>query len=171
MRARKTGPPTIAVCRCYAHDVSFSVYPEGFVPYARRSLKTEPSADAPSFEEVAQEAAAGDAWPRQHEGGSERWWSTQLRLLGRLLAVLLGDGDASSRHAIAVALAMPLALTEQVHQAKGYRARGQALVDAMAGLTLDHLLLAGFLAGCWGPAFRWQQEPPRLVSVVTGRPK
>lgn len=173
-RDRKSGPPhPLAVCRCHAHDVSFTIYPEGFVPYARRPLKaeaeaasTEAEAASTSFEVVAEEAAAGKAWPRQADGGSRRWWSTQQRLLGRLRSVLTGDGDAATRHTIAIAVGVPLALPEQVHRAKGYRARGQALTEVLAALSLDRLLLAGFLAGCWGPAFRWQQVPPRLVPLV-----
>jgi len=171
LRARKAGPGhPLAVCRCHAHGASFSVYPPGFVPYARRALLCTPVPlvpDVPSFAAVAAEAANGTAWDRAAEDGSSRWWSTQGRLLRRFRQAL-GAFEAGLHEVVALALGLPLHLLSAVKGAVGYRARGRALVSVLEALgqDLDRLLLAGALAGCWGSPWRWQPAPPRLVPLV-----
>ena len=167
LRARKTGPAhALAVCRCHAHGAWFSVYPEGFFPYARRLLlDVAPASKCPSYETAAREAAAGQAWLRLSDG--ERSWSTQRRLIRRL-SEAFGAFDLAARDVVGIALGLPLRLLSHLAQAVGYHARGQALVavlDAVGG-DLERLLLAGGLAGAWGHPWRWQREPPRLVPLV-----
>jgi hypothetical protein len=171
LRSRKTGPPhPLAVCRCHAHGLFFAIYPPGFVPYSRRPLLEAPGAPAtetPSFASVAREAADGVAWTRAAVGGTDRWWTTQTRLLRRL-AWAVGGLAGSSRDLVAVAIGLPLRLLARVAEAAGFRARGRTLIDVLDALgdDLDRLLLAGALAGCWGAPWRWQRAPPRLVPVV-----
>lgn len=170
LRVRKAGPGhPLAVCRCHAHGASFSVYPPGFVPYARRALLDTPGPPAPavSFAAVATEAATGTAWDRVAEHGSARWWSTQWRLLRRFRHAL-GAFEAGLHEMVALALGLPLHLLSAVKGAVGYRARGRALMSVLEALDqdLDRLLLAGALAGCWGSPWRWQRAPPRLVPLV-----
>lgn len=171
LRARKTGPPhPLAVCRCHAHGLSFSIYPPGFVPYSRRALFGVPGApatEAPSFASVAREAAEGVAWVRAAAGGTDRWWTTQTRLLRRL-GEALGGFACSARDLVSVAVGLPLGLLARVANAVGFRSRGRALTDVLETLDgdLDRLLLAGALAGCWGAPWRWQRSPPRLVPLV-----
>lgn len=148
--------------RCRAHGCSFTVYPAGFVPYVRRALT--PQAPA-SLQDVAAQAAAGTAWARSAPGGTDRWWSTQVRLLRGLRATLIGL-DGSQRHTVAIAVELPLHQVEALHHARGYRAIGSTLKDILTGLTFDKLLLAGFLTGRWGAPYRWQSAPPRLVPLV-----
>ena len=171
LRERKTGPThPLAVCRCLTHDIAFTVYPPGFVPFARRTLLSGEPATGPSFSEVAADAAAGDAWPRTAPGGSERWWPTQIRLVERLFHAVGGGADHRDREAIAVATGASLTLLTAAQRADGFRARGQAALDILDALRtepLEKLLLMGFLTGAWGPAFRWQAGPPRLVAVVS----
>ncbi len=167
LRDRKTGPEhALAVCRCHAHGLCFSVYPAGFVPYARRAL-LDGSASAPSYAQAAEDAAAGVAWPRSASGGSDRWWTTQRRLLRRLCEVLGADGT-TLRDRAAIALGLPLRLLADVAGTVGYRARGRAVVAVLDALgdDLDRLLLAGALTGAWGRPWRWQRSPPRLVPLV-----
>jgi hypothetical protein len=168
LRARKCGPNhPLAVCRCRAHDVAFTVYPPGFVPYARRNLLPLPEDTTPSVATVADQAANGQPWPRHMPGGSDRWWTTQTRLLAR--AISLAGADDLARDMIALAIGVPLAVLDAMRKAVGYRQRGLAVrsfLDSLEPLPLERLLLAGFLAGLWGPAFRWQTLPPRLVPVV-----
>ena len=172
LRDRKCGPGhALAVARCHAHGLSFTVYPPGFVPYARRALLEVPGAESPppaalpSMATVAADAAAGVAWPR---GAAEegRCWSTQGRVLTRLGRVVGASAEASDREFMAVALGLPLHLLWEVSEATGYRARGRALTEVVAILGLDGLLLAGALTGCWGPPWRWQRAPARLVPLV-----
>lgn len=172
LRVRKAGPGhPLAVCRCHAHGASFSVYPPGFIPYARRALLDSPPVtsvpEAPSFAAVAAEAANGTAWDRAAKHGSSRWWSTQWRVLHRLRQAL-GAFEAGLHEVVALALGLPLHLLSAVTGAVGYRARGQALQAVLTALggDLDRLLLAGALAGCWGSPWRWQRAPPRLVPLV-----
>lgn len=166
LRGRKTGPEhAILVCQCYAHGAWFSVYPEGFLPYSRRPLLDVPGSGSPSYETAAREAAAGQAWLRLSDG--ERSWSTQRRLIRRLCEAF-GAFDLAVRDVVAIALRLPLRLLARLAQAVGYRARGHAVVDLLDvfGGDLDRVLLAGALAGAWGHPWRWQREPPRLVSLV-----
>ncbi len=167
LRARKTGPEhALAVCRCHAHGLCFSVYPAGFVPYARRPLLEASGADF-SYADAALDAAAGIAWPRSASGGSDRWWTTQRRLLRRLCEVF-GAAGIAGRDRVAVALGLPLRLLAHVAAAVGYRARGQAVVAVldMLGDDLERLLLAGALTGSWGRPWRWRRAPPRLEPLV-----
>lgn len=165
-RHRKTGPEhPLAICRCHAHDVAFTVYPPGFVPYARRSLLPMPGvvSSAPSFVDVAHEAASGNAWPRK--SASERRWSTQTRLLARASA-FFGTFQEKLSEIISLSLRLPLHLLPQLAAASGYRSRGAALVAVFQRLDLDQFLIAGALAGIWGAPYRWQSEPPRLVPLL-----
>lgn len=170
-RQRKTGPDhPLAVCRCHVHDVAFTAYPPGFVPYARRSLLDGgPVGAAPSFESVARDAANGIPWSRSAAGGSDRWWSTQGRILDRA-ARATGIGPAiDARDAIAVVTGLPLSLLAQGGRAAGYRQRGAAVGAVLTALgtdPLERLLLAGALAGCWGLPWQWDRESLRLRCLV-----
>jgi hypothetical protein len=168
LRERKSGPThPLAICRCLTHDIAFTVYPPGFVPYARRTLLGGEPSTAPSFREVAADAAAGQAWPRAAPGGSDRWWSTQIRVVERLFHAVGGRPD--HHEAIAVAIGASLTLLTAAHRDAGFRSRGQAALDVVEMLgtePLEKVLLAGFLTSAWGPAFHWQTEPPRLVAIV-----
>lgn len=170
LRERKTGPThPLAVCRCLTHDIAFTVYPPGFVPYARRTLLGGVPTSARSFHEVAADAAAGLAWQRAAPGGTDRWWPTQNRLLERLFRAVAGCGDHRDREAIAVATGASLTLLTAAQRADGYRSRGRAalqIIDALGPDPLERLLLAGFLTAAWGPAFRWQAAPERLIAIV-----
>lgn len=167
LRPRKTGPlQAVAVCHCHAHGRSFGVYPPGFVPYARRPLLDTPGA-AMSFAAVAQEAAGGAAWARVAPGGTDRWWTTQKRLLRRL-GQAIGGFAGSARDVVSVALGLPLHLLARVAEGVGFRALGRAVTDVIAAFNgdLDLLLLAGALAGAWGTPWRWHAGPARLAPLV-----
>ena len=166
LRARKTGPDhALVVCRCHAHGAWFSVYPEGFVPYARRPLRDVLSSQSPSYEAAAREAAAGDAWPRLSDG--ERSWSTQRRLIRRL-SEAFGAFDVAARDVVGIALGLPLRLLSHLAGAVGYRARGRASAAVLDVVSddLDRVLLAGALTGAWGHPWRWHRGPPRLACLV-----
>ena len=71
-RPRKTGPCfPIAVNACRTHGGHFTVYPTGFVPYARE--RNAPVDDAGHVVKEAEVTPAREAWrgtifPRSHRG-------------------------------------------------------------------------------------------------------
>lgn len=126
-RLRKTGPCfALAVVRCAAHELGFTLYPPGHVPYGRRAIAPvapdgapvcpadcSDDASAVSFEgtyfEAALDAARGQAWDRHCPGGSDRWWQTQRRQLARGMR-WLGAEPAQAveiREVLAAALRTP----------------------------------------------------------------
>ena len=86
VRERKTGPCfPLTVLVCGTHEVGFTLYPPGHVPYGRAAVaRVAPDGraiiDGPSGAEVfdgtvfaaALDASKGTAWDREREGGSER---------------------------------------------------------------------------------------------------
>lgn len=181
VRERVTGPGfALVVVRCHTHQQAFTLYPPGYAPYARRPVapvvpdgglpRLEAREQAENFRgslfEAAVDAAAGHAWPREHEHASEHWWRTQLRRL-ELAGAALGLSEAANsaqRHLIAETLAIPaLVLEEQAlgfcAAGVGYRERGAAVSAVLSklrqtSLLPDRLLEAGHLAGCWGAPYR-----------------
>ena len=170
-RWRKTGPThPLAVCRCHAHDIAFTAYPPGFVPYARRPLLSQGTADVvPAVEDIARDAANGIPWSRSVPGGTDRWWSTQGRILWRAAEITGLGASTHVRDAVAIGLGVSLSLLAQGRDARGYRQRGTAVLAVIAELgdePLERLLLAGALAGAWGAQWRWECSPPRLRCLV-----
>lgn len=190
MRERKTGPCfPVTVVECGTHGVSFTLYPPGHVPYGRaRVAAVAPDGgaivDGPGGAEAfegtifaaALAAAKGEAWDREHEGGSERWWGTQWRRLAvaqRISGVTPALGEPE-REAMAAALGVTLLLLREQAQgisaAPGYRRRGQAVravLGALAGgpCVLSRLMAGGQLAGLWGAPHRWDPQGGQLRSL------
>lgn len=154
LRARRTGPGhPLAVCRCHAHDLMFSVYPPGFLPFARRPLTISPRSARPASD--AAESATGFVAAVAYEPANG---------LGRALGAV---GAAFLREIVALALGLPLVLVAAVAQASDFGRRGRALAAVLEALV-DHdgLLLAGALAGRWGVPFRRHCSPQRLQPLV-----
>jgi hypothetical protein len=116
---------------------------------------------------AAQDAAAGQAWPRR----APARWRTQgrwLQLGAQLLGIgLVGDDtedEQRHREQMAEALGVPtLRLregTQRYRQSRGYRERGRAVMDVVQQLPTprslnDRILAAGAIAGLWGRPSRW----------------
>jgi hypothetical protein len=185
-RKRKTGPCIpIAVLACSTHDVRFTIYPCGHVPYGREAVApvdldgralsvattdaalTVPAPCAPwgqtRFAAVL-DAAKGKAWPRDGPGPS---WTTQLRRIDEL-AALLGF-DPISSPAVGEELArlvdLPrLSLIDDGHrfaQAHGYEEQGVALIETLERASrgrcvLERVLACGALVGLWRPVHLWR---------------
>ena len=189
LRERKTGPSfPLTVLVCGTHEVGFTLYPPGHVPYGRvsvapvapdgRTIIDGPSG-AQAFEgtvfAAALDASRGAAWDREREGGSDRWWGTQgqrVALALRICGVAPELGEAE-REVVAAALGVELLhLREQakrVAAAPGYRRRGQGVCAVLERLTegpcvLSRLMASGHLAGLWGPPLRWDTQAARLRS-------
>ena len=154
-RSRRTGPlHAVTVCRCHAHGLLFSVYPPGFVPYARQSLEATTACDAPSSTDP-DGAAGGSALTDPFRGPGCG--------LGRALAAVNG---ARLRETVAVALSLPLRLVAAVSQATNAHRRAQALMELLGAVGEHGRLLIGALAGRWGVPFRWHRSPQRLQCLV-----
>jgi hypothetical protein len=119
---------------------------------------------------AAQDAAQGIAWPRASSG--VEGWRTQGRWIV-LGATILGLTSPATEGAIAAGLLGVSALTQRgaaaaYAAASGYRGRGQAVTQPLAELeqtgvlTLDWLLIAGFVTTCWGPPRRLDSRSGRL---------
>jgi hypothetical protein len=118
-RERSQGPPhALIVARCPAHGCSFTLYPPGWVPYARRPLcEVTPEGYAVRSESVegtlfaaAEDAAAGLLWPRSGAPADQAVQRTQGRHLecASLLLAVHGKLDERIREAMAPVLGVPL---------------------------------------------------------------
>ncbi len=189
VRERKTGPCfPLTVLVCGTHEVGFTLYPPGHVPYGRAAVaRVAPDGraiiDGPSGAEVfdgtvfaaALDASKGTAWDREREGGSERWWGTQWRSLAmaqRICGVSPELGEAG-REMVAAALEVELLLlreqAQRVAEAPGYRRRGEGICAVLDRLSegscvLSRLMASGHLAGLWGPPLWWDTQAGRLRS-------
>lgn len=126
----------------------------------------------PSFADTvfgaAIDAAAGWAWPRKPPADPAHWRTQRRRLVqgARLVGIAptTADDEVHPREQMARYLGVPtLLLIEQARrwdEARGYRARGAAIVAVLAEMEAsrrlsDRLMGAGALEGLWGQPSRW----------------
>lgn len=201
VRKRSTGPCIeLTVLRCRTHRLGFTLYPPGYVPFGRQRLAlVAPDGHVIELEVAGVEAftdtlfgAALDAskrtqWTRARKGGSDRWWSTQMRRVDAAVQVcgVAPDLEASVREAMAQALRVETLLlrdgADAIARRPGYWHRGQAvravLERVLSGpCVLERLLVSGFLAGRWGAPLMWNPATARLRKlpfrhVGTGPPR
>lgn len=186
-RERCTGPCfPLTVMRCRSHGRGFTLYPPGHVPYGRVGLlAVAPDGSRArdddrmerfegTFFAASLDAAKGRAWHREHTGGSERWWGTQLRRITRAAQLLgLSPGIPSRRcELVAGVLGLDnlllLVSVKQFRAARGYRERGAAIRRVLEALPQSHLLPerlteCGTIAGRWGEGLRWLSGSATLV--------
>lgn len=171
-RYRKTGPVhPLAVLRCHVHLRSFTVYPQGFTPYARRQLLSGESAfDEPSYVAVVTEAATQPLWGSSI-GPPPRYWRTQARLVARVEA-LFGVVTNTLNEEVALSHGLFLSTLQQLRMAHGLKTRAGFIVRLVTGRTLHELLLLGYKAGLWGEPLWWDPLLQTLVSMtLTGEPR
>jgi len=183
-RERTTGPRfALTVARCRTHQCAFTLYPPGHVPYGRvaviarapdgssvRAARDEPlEAYRGTVFEAALDAAEGNAWHREHEGATARWWPTQHRRLALTTGIFGLAPECPARHREQVAELLGLD-TLRVHEAAGhvrsspgYRARGRAVCHVLNALPAgrfvpERVLECATLAGIWGAPHRWLPE-------------
>ncbi len=172
-RNRKTGPCfALAVVRCRAHRVAFTLYPPGYVPYARTPLERVASegqrvrgesqpgegcaGDSPGerFEatsfQAAVDASQGRAWSRESTTGSS-WWPTQGKQLQRCLQLMVLDPGSGSRTRERLSSTLgvgTLHLHEQANRvggSVGYRERGAAVMAMLAEMDKASCVLERLL--------------------------
>ena len=183
-RPRSTGPCfPLTVLQCRTHEHGFTLYPPGYVPYARVAVAPVAldgtaaglgvEAFAGTLLHATLDAAKGVAWDRECAGGSSTWWSTQGRYVAAAIRLcgVTPDLDAAARQAQAAALWVEMLLllqgVQSIAEAPGYRSRGRAAVAVLERLAagrcvLRRVLAAGHLAGLWGAPWRWDERARRL---------
>lgn len=174
-RHRTTGPCfPLRVVRCRTHDLSFTLYPPGHVPYGREPVAAvspdgEPTGKGPdrfagTIFGAALDAARGLPWPRESGGYDEPVWPRMCRRLADAeiwlgIAPRLSDREREERAAdLDVDLLPLLDAAAAIRAASGYRSRGAAVVKILGELPrgrplLERLLRAGHGAGVIGEPF------------------
>lgn len=156
-RFRKTGPGhRLLVVRCYTHGLAFTVYPAGYVPYARTSLELSPI--ALSLFLAAFAASKGERW--RGSGDGEQSWTTQQRHLvwaGGWLGLCGGLAGERAAEELSVALHEHNRATASFRQG-GYRSHGEAVaivLKLLEGVVLwPRLLRVGHAVGLCGRGYQ-----------------
>lgn len=184
-RRRKTGPEfPIAVLACSTHDIRFTLYPSGHVPYGReRVVAVTPAGDAVSapapasdkatpapdwtrtrFAAVA-DAAAGNLWPRSAPGARRATQLSHVDDASRLLSVHGGAAAVQAEVSRLVDIAHLVlrevadALVETDDATSRARQLMPLLDRAAAGRRgLERVLALGARAGLWGTVHLWSQR-------------
>jgi hypothetical protein len=152
------------------HKQSFTVYPPGYTPFARKRLVPRHERWEATIFEAALDAADGERW--SDTGGQGGRWTTQWRHIARLGELLGLDADGRIAEIVAKALRVDLHVHAKAREkfcSGGFRNRGRAVVQVLeaalaagAGM-LWRLLRAGYMAGLCGRGFwanpRWGLKP------------
>jgi hypothetical protein len=195
-RPRTTGPCfALSVFRCRTHEIAFTVYPPGHVPYGRVALAPvapdghaliTAHSGANRFEDTvfgaALDAAEHRAWPQVAEDGHViARFPTQMRRLVRACALLGVEPalEAERRQCLGSILGVAGQHLHdgavRIQQQPGYHSRGEAVVavlDALrwAGISLfDRLAACGAQVGLWPVPLRWAPDVGRLQRPFTER--
>lgn len=194
-RERKTGPCIpLVVVQCTTHNVCFTIYPPGHVPYGREPLidialdgfqidaKLEKDAIPNSFEgslfEASLKASQGLFYPK--EGPYELpmiCYDTQLNQIKKS-AMLLGIAEAdqvSNNEHIAeilnISRQFQIGLSSHIHRAAwNSKKAGQSIRELLENLPRDclfeRLASCGFVCGIWPPLYIWNAETRTLYKSV-----
>jgi hypothetical protein len=192
-RERKTGPEfRLLVMECRTHDIAFTLYPPGFVPYGRCAVAPVDLQGQPlhvageqgreatlSWEQTlysaALDAARRQPWPRSNDGGQQLGcWRTQGRRIAQLgrIAGLTGEGDSPMVGPLGISLLGQREARTAYAQAKGYEQRGRAVRLIAVELqnascdVLELMLAAGLGCGQWGSPLRWDAGTAQLRRVL-----
>ncbi len=191
LRERKTGPCIpLVIVQCLTHNVSFTIYPPGHVPYGREPLvdialdgfqieaELEKDDAVNSFAGTLFDAALmgsqGAFYPK--EGPYDLpmiCYDTQLNHIKKS-ALLLGIAEAhqvSHNEHIAEALNIPRQfqigqsspiLRTPWNSIKSGQAIRQILENAPRDCLFERLVSCGFICGIWPPLYIWNAETGTL---------
>jgi hypothetical protein len=160
-RKRKHGPAfELVVVVCKTHKRYWTLYPPGFAPYLRRPLFALSGWVHTLFAAAWAAAHGQSAWPRIQRQGPRRgpWWNTQRRHIERA-ALLLGlfEGKDATLQDLKVPLFEGHQAIEAYQKAKGFRARGKAIVQVLENADREGIHQALYRAlhrcGLRGQAF------------------
>jgi len=181
-RRRATGIPWgwVAVMRCDAHDVAFTAYPPGHIPYGREPL-IQLAPDGSSlvgggpdarFSETPFAAALGLG-----AGPSRSTTSRRIRRSAALLGLVAKTLDYELAACVAQ---LPAGVVHEhamrLEGVRSLRACSTAVAALLAELRadrsqglVDRFAILGHLSGRWGRPHRWREgTTPRLLAL--GRP-
>ncbi len=173
-RERKTGPfQELKLCHCRVHELIFTVYPFGMVPYSRRSL-----IDDPNYFAAVSDATQGIKWPEitPDRGSTFKTQKRHIMLLCQLIG-LEPLSSASERLRASVALGIShLHLREAADRIRAgptYEGRARIVMGVLktltGGISLTTILRQGHTAGVWGnPNFDERDKVPPLHFTSEG---
>lgn len=176
-RVRKQGPAhALAVVACKAHKRYCTVYPPGWVPYARERLWPRVCSWLATLFVAVLDLAKGRRWPLQSppDGGC---WRTQYRHVRRLeRSVGLGP-DVSRQDAERAAQTLNVPLAAHMSRWRcGWRpdliTRCKAIEATFRSLRAEAwllLLVVGHQMGCCGASFWVDTETARLRRIRPSR--
>lgn len=185
-RLRKSGLPFgwVAVMRCSKHQLAFTAYPAGHIPYGREPLValapdgTELDEGASRHAQAAiADLAEGRSWPRVGAMETDGVRSTQTRRVHEVAGLLgLAVGSGVTPAIAAAILGVPeggLGETARgLASARDVVIWGRAVGNLWATLArrggrwlMDRFALLGYLAGWWGTPWRWLMRPARLLGL------
>jgi hypothetical protein len=152
---------------CREHGIHFTLYPIGYVPYAREAVApiTRSRDDGwkhTMFRAVVDAAHDAPAWSRKADGGPG-WWTQRRQIARAASAVGL---KATTRRAERVAGALDVGLAVHANAvreyaaAPGFRARARAATCILDAVPIDsrttwRVLGAGWIAGSWPRPWLW----------------
>jgi hypothetical protein len=196
VRSRKTGPRhDLWVFYCPVHGVYFTVYPPGYLPFARQAVvAVMPDGSAPDDDADAKSDAVpplmegtlpGVAWDARDEKTwrvacqrPDCWRTTLVRHLDRAthLVGVAADVGPDKQLTCAETLAVDLLRLREgqamIGNEPGVIGRGRAVVHVLEEVLrvgrnlLDRLVAAAHLGGLCGRPFRWVARVERLVPLV-----
>jgi len=189
-RDRLTGPCfPLHVVRCRGHNIAFTIYPPGHVPYGREQIVCNVAPDGnlvaeekdeplQSFEgtlfDAALDAANHKAWPKESQAGyQDGRFNTQINQIGRagLLVGIAPGQEAKQREAIAEILDVPY---QNVHESAtlvktepDYKSFGQAICRILQAVPTNNTLFeqfaaSGYEVGLWPPLYCWNWQEKKL---------
>ena len=155
------------VVYCKTHDVHYTVYSPGHVPYGRAPVAA-PGAGAglSGWRGTVFEPAMCPGWRRQYEYGGGTCWHTRRRWLRRGGKLLGLSGEVTVGEGVAALLEIPL----HVHAAaRVCFSSGKiddectALVNVLSAVAVTprlwrQMMRAGRLTGFWGDAWEWTDD-------------
>lgn len=196
VRSRKTGPPhDLWVFYCPAHGVYFTVYPPGYLPFARQAVvavmpdgtASDDDADGKcdAIPPLMEGTLLGVAWETRDEKTwraacqrPDAWRTTLVRRLDRAthLVGVATDLGLEEQLVCAETLAVDtLRLREgqaMIRSQPGVIGRGRAVVHVLEAVFrvgrnfLDRLVAAAHRAELCGRPFRWLAGAERLFPLV-----
>jgi hypothetical protein len=155
------------VIYCKTHDVYYTVYPPGHVPYGRAPVAAHGAGDGlERWRGTVFESMVSQGWRRKYEYVGGRCWQTHRRWLrcgGKLLGL---SGEVTVGEGVAALLEIPL----HVHAAARDRFSSGRVADECAALTnvlsavavtprlWRQMMRAGRLTGMLGDAWEWTDD-------------
>jgi hypothetical protein len=196
-RPRKTGPEhPLLVVSCRDHGRAFTLYPCGHVPYGRVAIAPVREDGTPLRDtnwavtvfDAAIDARANQLWQRErpehreiaadeHHRRTQGRWLERCELLLGVRPVLSISAQSMIADRLGVSTLELRDVQRMLEGKKRVQERGDLVFELLAKITvrpstLDAMLIAGALAGAWGPPIRWEHTRGRRRFLLpqTGAP-